>query len=130
MIFKRIFILSTAFMLALLAGGTIFSSPDGASVAEAQTAPAEELFGVLNVRWIDPPQASAGEHGVELVLADSQGRKTDLELGREALRRAGGAVALNSKRVTVEGEGTPGEQFDAQSIEPTQGAREVAQRPA
>jgi M6 family metalloprotease-like protein len=128
MISKRSVTLSTAFVLALQAGGMILSSPDGASVAEAQTAPAEELSGVLNVRWIDPPQDSAGEHGVELVLADSQGRKTDLELGGEALRRAGGAVALNGKRVTVEGEGTPGEEFDAQSIESTQSAREAAQR--
>lgn len=110
-------------MLALLAGGAVFSSPDGESVAEAQTAPTEELSGVLNVRWIDPPQDSAGEHEVELVLADSQGRKTDLDLGGEVLRRAGGAVALNGKRVTVEGEGTPGEEFDAESIESAQNAR-------
>jgi M6 family metalloprotease-like protein len=115
-------------MLALLAGGTFLSSPDGAFVAEAQTAPAEELSGVLNVRWIDAPQASADDHGVELLLADSQGGKTDLELGGEALRRAGGAVALDGRRVTVEGEGKQGEEFDVQSIVPTQGAREVPQR--
>jgi M6 family metalloprotease-like protein len=128
MILKRIVTLSTALMLALLAGGMILSSPDGASVAEAQTAPTEELSGVLNVRWIDPPEHSDHEHEVELVLADGRGRKTDLELGGDALRRAGGAVALNGKPVTVEGEGTPGEEFDAQSIEPTQSVREVSQR--
>src|SRR5918992_3203492 len=61
MISKRIVTLSTALMLALLAGGMILSSPDGASVAEAQTAPTEELSGVLNVRWIDPPQDAADE---------------------------------------------------------------------
>jgi hypothetical protein len=125
MILKQILTLSAALMLALLAGGTFLSSPDGASVAEAQTAPAEELSGVLNVRWIDPLQAPADDHGVELLLADSQGGKTDLELGGEALRRAGGAVALNGRRVTVEGEGKQGEEFDVQSIVPTQGAREV-----
>jgi M6 family metalloprotease-like protein len=115
-------------MLALLSCGMVFSSPGpgGTSVAEAQTAPAEELSGVLNVRWIDPPQDSAHEHEVELVLADSQGRKTDLELGGDVLRRAGGAVALNGERVTVEGEGTPGEEFDAESIEPAQNARAAA----
>ena len=125
---KRIVTLSAALVLVLLAGGTILSSPDGASVAEAQTAPAEELSGVLNVRWIDPPEHSDHEHEVEIVLADSRGRKTDLELGGAVLRRAGGAVVLNGKRVTIEGEGTPGDQFEAQSIEPTQSAREVSQR--
>jgi M6 family metalloprotease-like protein len=122
---KRVIVLLGALLLAVLTGWTALSGLGGVSVAEAQTSSTEELSGVLNVRWIDPPQDSDREPGVELVLTDSQGRKTDLELGGEALRRAGGAVALNGKRVTVEGRGTAGEEFDAQSIEPTQNARDV-----
>ena len=128
MVSRRVISALVASMLAAVVVGMGFSGPGGASAAEAQTSSTEELSGVLNVRWIDPPEHSAHEHEVELVLAGGGGSKTDLEVDGEDLRRAGGAVALNGKRVTVEGRGTAGEEFDAQSIETTQSAREVAQR--
>jgi len=71
MILKRVVVLSKFFMLALLFAGVYLPGPDGASVAEAQTPPEEELSGVLNVRWIDPPEGSAVDSGVDLVLAGS-----------------------------------------------------------
>jgi M6 family metalloprotease-like protein len=129
-VLRRVIAPLAALLLAVMIGGMGFSGPGqgGAPVAEAQTTSTEELSGVLNVRWIDPPEHSDHEHEVELVLAGSGGSKTDLEVDGEDLRRAGGAVALNGRRVTVEGRGTAGEEFDAQSIETTQSAREAAQR--
>ena len=101
MVSRRVISVLAASMLAAVVVGMGFSGPGGASAAEAQTSSTEELSGVLNVRWIDPPEHSAHEHEVELVLAGGGGSKTDLEVDGEDLRRAGGAVALNGKRVTV-----------------------------
>ncbi len=85
MVFKRVIAVFAASIVAAVVGGMGLSGPGG--VAEAQTTSTEELSGVLNVRWIDPPEHSAHEHEVELVLAGSGGSKTDLEVDGEALRR-------------------------------------------
>ena len=101
----------------------------GISVAEAQTSSGDQtLSGVLNVRWVDPKPESDVEPGVEYVLTDDQGQKTKLDLDEEISEPAGGALALDRKRVRVEGRGIPDDQVDVQSIEPAQNARAEAQR--
>jgi hypothetical protein len=83
--FKRVIALLAASMLAAVIVG--IGLPGPGAVAEAQTTSTEELSGVLNVRWIDPPEHSAHEHELDLVLAGSGGSKTDHEVDGEALRR-------------------------------------------
>ena len=79
MVFRRVIAPLAVSLLAAVAGGMGLTGQG--AVAEAQTTSAEELSGVLNVRWIDPPEHhSAHEHEVELVLAGSGGSKTDLEV--------------------------------------------------
>ncbi len=104
----------------------------GVSVANAQ-ASNETLSGTLNVRWIDPQPDSNLSPRVDFVLTDEQGKKKKLQIDEEVIRRAGGAQALNGKRVTVEVEvtqidraerrGTPDDRVDVQRIVPEQNAR-------
>ena len=96
---RRVILLLWAFAGALALVSTTLPGLAG-SGAEAQTSHTETLSGVLNVRWIDPPPDSERPHEVEFVLA-AGGEKTDLRVGDEEIERAGGAVALNGKRVTA-----------------------------
>jgi M6 family metalloprotease-like protein len=126
---RRVTVLAAAFAVAfaLVSGILPGLGERGVGVAEAQTSASETLSGVLNVRWIDPPPGSGRAHEVELVLAGAGGEKTDLSLDEEVVERAGGAVALNGRRVTVEGRGTPGERFVARSVVPGRSARTAAE---
>jgi M6 family metalloprotease-like protein len=110
-------VMGTALLLA--SGLASFSGfgPNGPPAAAAQTTPPDEtLSGIFSVLWGDPKPGSGLEPRVEYSLIDEQGKGTKLELDEEVTRRAGGALALNGKRVSVEGRGTPGERFKVRDI--------------
>lgn len=89
-------------LLAWCAGPV--AADDGQPAAQdAATGENVRLTGTFQVIWGDPPRDSDLPPQYEYVLCDEQGRRWTLLLDSDALRDAGGLLALNGRIVTVEG---------------------------
>lgn len=84
--------------------------------ASATSLSAQERTGWFNITWVDPPRGQRPPAPV-YGLSDAQGRWTRLTVDAAALRAAGGARALEGRRVTVSGDLTIGA-APAQGISP------------
>ena len=73
--------------------------------ASASSLRAQERTGWFNITWVDPPRGQRPPAPV-YGLSDAQGRWTRLAVDDAALRAAGGARALEGKRVSVLGDVT------------------------
>ena len=104
---RTITLISTMGVALLLASGAaLFSSfgSGGPPTAEAQTTPPDEtLSGVFSVLWGDPRPGSGQESEIKYILTDDQGQKTELLLDQRTAKQPGGPLALNGKRVKVQG---------------------------
>lgn len=60
--------------------------------------------GTLTAVWGDPPPASSAQPTLQWLLVDEMGRRTEVDVPADVLRRAGGVLALDRRRVTAHGE--------------------------
>jgi M6 family metalloprotease-like protein len=107
---RAFMILATVMVAIFLAGGAALMAPldPNGSVAQAQTedperARMETLSGTFHILWGDPHPDSGGNAKTETVLVDDQGRQTKLSLEEGQTKPLGGPLALNGKRVKVQG---------------------------
>lgn len=122
---KRLIALTLALApaIGLVACRDEVTSPSAAPQA-AQAAP-RSLSGWFHIQWGDPRDLR-GPSRVRHELVDDRGRATTLDLDPAALARAGGPLAFNRRRITVDG--TPGVngRFTVHSLRPDPSAPPAA----
>jgi len=77
--------------------------PGGAPVASS-AAQSVSLAGWLTVVWPDAPPGSRATRDLIYLLADGRGRTTRILLAEEVARPLGGTLALNGRRVVIDGQ--------------------------
>ncbi len=120
---KRLTGLTLALAIGLSACRDETTAPNDVTPHLAQAAP-RTLSGWFHIQWGDPRDGRGGSQ-VRHELVDDSGRTTTLDLDEGALAQAGGALALNRRRVTVDGARAANGRLTVRSLRPD-GARPAA----
>ena len=112
-------LLNLLLVIALLLplGGQAIAAQRLQSLDTEQSEQQVSLSGWLTIIWGDPKPGSGGKPIEIYMLTDDTGRSTQLLLNEELARPLGGILALNRKRVIVEGKWVRPTVLETQSVQ-------------